>query len=96
MEVGRIKKADKSTLAYYPFSRVEVLEDNTEIHLRKYDLERAMSLGNLYKHSVNIYFQNTSGETMLVSGSIWAITSQFIQMKGDITIPIHAISRVDI
>ena len=96
MRVQEAIAVDKSQLAYYPFKREEVLEDTVDRSLRKYDLERAVALGNLYKSSVTIFFKNIDNETRSVTGTVWALTSKFVSLKGNLTLPINAIIRVQV
>ena len=94
MNTPEIKHLDESQLAYYPFTKKEVLKSKPEIFIRRFDLERAQQLGNLYRHSVSIHFKNTKDETVIVNGSVWALTEDFVQLKGSMSIPIRSIERV--
>lgn len=96
MELRNTVKLDKLKLTDLSFSKKDVLNDRTEKFIRNFELNRALRLGNTYKHSVHIYFINALGEQMETEGTIWAVTEKYIMLKGGNTIPIRAISKVDL
>ncbi len=66
------------------------------VELRKLNdkkLFRAMLLGNGFRNKVKIYFTTTEGERM-VETTVWAFTERFVILKGNIFIPVEAISNV--
>jgi len=56
-------------------------------------LFRAMLLGNGFHNKVKIYFTTTEGERM-VQTTVWAFTERFVMLKGNVFIPVDAITNV--
>lgn len=59
------------------------------------ELEQATTLGNLYHNKVKIFFQALQG-SFVVETTIWASTSAYICLKGGITLPVKAISALQL
>lgn len=59
------------------------------------ELEQATVLGNLYHNKVKIFFQAIQG-SFVVETTIWATTSAYICLKGGITLPVKAISALQL
>lgn len=75
------------------FLHGEVLKTSQAIEDRRKKLEKAMLLGNGYKGKIKIIFATEEGERM-VETTVWATTDSTVQLKGDVSIPIHSICDV--
>ena len=75
------------------FPTADVLATKEAREERKKKLDNAMLLGNGYKGKIKIIFHTDEGERM-VETTVWATTDSTIQLKGDVSIPIHAIRDV--
>lgn len=91
MTISLIEKESVSTLE---FAKREVLTDKQAIAWRKSKLERALLLGNLYKVKSRIFFETNQG-SKVVETTIWAVTSNYILLKGGLVIPIQCITGVE-
>jgi len=58
-------------------------------------LEQATLLGNLYHNKVKIFFQAMQGN-FVVETTIWASSSAYICLKGGITLPVQAITALQL
>ena len=77
------------------FTKEDVLKKDVEATaVRNYNLRRALILGNLYKHKVNIKFRTLEGMTKQVAASVWALGEEYISLKGGFNIPIKSVEEV--
>jgi hypothetical protein len=90
MEPVSVIKVDKTQLAEISFGKHEMHETGLSSRLR-YKLQRAMILGNLYKCHSTIQFYDAYGRYMETEATVWAVTEQYIMIKGGIVIPVYAI-----
>ncbi len=95
MQVNTITRVDKSQLNSISFGRNLNLEKGSRSVLR-YNLQRALRLGNLYKSHVLIQFYNEDGHYMETEATIWAVSEKYIMIKGGMVIPIESIVDVKI
>lgn len=91
MEPALINKEEIKGKVRFPHS--DVLSTNQAKDERKKKLEKAMLLGNGYKGKIKIVFATEDGERF-VETTVWATTDTTVQLKGDVSIPIHAIRDV--
>jgi Flp pilus assembly CpaE family ATPase len=92
---NQAKIIDKSQIHELKFSTRDVLLSKQEAFLRELDLERALKLGNRVKHKVKIFFK--ANESLnYVETTIWSADSNYISLKGGITIPVTSIYRVQL
>lgn len=91
MEPSTINKEDIKGKVRFPTA--DALSTKEAREERKKKLEKAMLLGNGYKGKIKIIFNTEEGERM-VETTVWATTDSTIQLKGDVSIPIHAIRDV--
>lgn len=94
MQQKTITKVDKLSVANLSFYKKEALSEKVDQIIRGYNLDRALSLGNLYKSSVLIQFRNASGEAIETEATVWAVTEKYIMIKGGTVIPIKSIFNV--
>ena len=85
----------KETVPQIKFTREDVLSTELEKTQRKLQLEKALKLGNSYKLHVSIYFHGTNGESLKTIATVWAVTEQYLVLKGNVLIPIHSIRDID-
>ncbi|WP_026955591.1 hypothetical protein [Algoriphagus vanfongensis] len=92
----KIKESiEKEQINTLNFSRKEVLQSTDEIKLRLADLQRSQTLGNLLHSKVHITFQSANEQIYEVYTTVWAVASEFIVLKGGVTIPINSILKVE-
>lgn len=84
------EKVDKLT-----FPKGEVLGSKEAIKIRTIKLENAVRLGNVEHYKVKIIFRADEG-LMMVNTTVWAITNNYISLKGGITIPVKRIYEINI
>ncbi len=94
MQSIKVAKVDKSLLGKIAYSRKDVLKNEVDRSIREHNLHRAMKMGNVYKAKVEIKFENRYGQRMLTEGTIWAVTENYIMMKGGKLIPVRSICEV--
>jgi hypothetical protein len=85
----------KESIHQHMFSQHEVLQD---LHLRaerKFQIQKATALGNVYQHKVNIICQMADGQVGKVTTTIWQSDDNYISLKGGRTIPVRAILRIE-
>lgn len=77
------------------FSPDDVVRDVKRKTLRKYNLGRAMALGNLYKRKVRVKFRTVDGYLKRVEATVWAVGEEFISFKSGVSIPIKSVEQVE-
>lgn len=85
-----IEKEDIETLK---FPHDEVLASDAAISIRKTELERALSLGNLEHSKIQIYFEDDISQKM-VETTVWALTDESVVLKKGVGIPINRIVKI--
>lgn len=95
MDALNFVQIEKEEVGKLHFPKEEVLEDAKAISLRKSDVDRAITLGNLEHHKVKIYFADETGEKV-VNTTIWAVTDSVIVLKQHVTIPVNRIIKLEI
>ena len=85
----------KETIGTVAFATQDVLTDPAAIAERQRNLQRALSLGNLYRHKVAITYQLYDQVSQRVETTVWAVTEHYVTLKSGRTIPIRAIESVD-
>ncbi|MGM0945036.1 MAG: hypothetical protein ACQEW9_07605 [Bacteroidota bacterium] len=88
-------KIEKEFIPNLRFGAREVLQSPEDIRMRLFELERSQTLGNLLQTKVRITFQSSDEQIYEVRTTVWAVGSQFILLKGGITIPIHSILQIN-
>ena len=84
----------KEQVGKFAFATKEVFNCKTEKAKRNHSLKRALSLGNLYQHKVDIEYELITGDRHRVYTTIWAICSDFALIKGGRFIPIKSITNI--
>lgn len=93
--IKTIERIEKEQVSLINFSKQEVLSDPHELKLRRADLYRSQTLGNLLQTKVNISFVSSDGQVYEVHTTVWAVGSDFVVLKGGITIPIRSVLKVE-
>ena len=77
------------------FAPQDVLTDPVAQNRRRYDAERAATLGNAYHGKLDIYFRTADGATKRVSTTVWATHQDHLTLKSGITLPLQAVLSFD-
>lgn len=85
---------DKEAISALSFPEKEVLSDKSAIDLRLKDLNRALTLGNLERSKIKIFFYDSSDTMKMVETTVWGLTDKRVILKQGITIPIHRVAEV--
>lgn len=90
-----MKDVKLSSIKELNFSHDDVVKDVIRKSLRKYNLRRAMALGNLYKRRVKVYFRAMDGYVRSVEATVWAVGEEFISFRAGVSIPIKSVEQVE-
>lgn len=85
----------KESIHQHMFSQHEVLQDSQLRAERKFQIQKATALGNVYQHKVSIICQMADGQVGQVMTTIWQSDDKYISLKGGRTIPVTAILRIE-
>lgn len=78
------------------FTTSDVLDgEPARMRLRNFYLNKAQTMGNLYKHKVKLYFKTNDNQLMAVETTIWSADDDFISIKGA-TIPTKAVWAIEL
>jgi hypothetical protein len=95
MVTAGFQQIEKENIGNLKFPSAEVLTENDLIRERSYDLNRALSLGNLEHSKIRIYFEDTDSRKV-VETTVWAVTDKRVILKQGVGIPISRIHSVKI
>lgn len=84
---------DKEAITSLNFPKNDVLDDKDDIKERKSDLDRALSLGNLERVKIKIYFEDDTSRK-LVETTIWGVTDNRVILKQGVVIPVYRIHKI--
>jgi len=84
---------DKEAVTGLRFPEADVLFDKDAIKLRYTDLQRALSLGNLERSKIKIYFEDDTS-SKVVDTTVWGLTDKRVILKQGAVIPIHRVYKV--
>ena len=87
-------KIEKERLGNFHFAHHEVLVEENDRKRRRWNLEKALTLGNGHHGKVGIVFETETGDAFEVDTTVWALTDSHISLKGGVVIPIAAIKDV--
>lgn len=85
----------KEQLNTLKFIKNEVIPETVLQRLRKFELDRALILGNIDHNKVSITFKTEDGSLLQVKTTIWAVTEDYVALKGGVHIPIKAIVAIE-
>ncbi|WP_299109393.1 hypothetical protein [uncultured Tenacibaculum sp.] len=83
----------KEQIKFLKFPKEEVLKKKNAIVNRFLDLQRALSLGNLEREKVKIFFMDTDG-LKKVETTVWGITDKSVILKQSTIIPLKRIVSI--
>ena len=90
-----IKIVEKEELVGMRFAPTDVLTDIVERQRRRYDADRAVTLGNAYHGKLEIYFQTVDGEPKRVATTVWAADAVHLTLKSGASLPMRAVLGFD-
>lgn len=90
-----ILKIPKEQLRQVNFHKLEVLYEKPQRQWRLHNLRRALVLGNIEHNHANIIFKTEDGSLHQVEATIWAVTDDYISLKGGSNIPVRAIVDIE-
>ncbi|OKL39417.1 hypothetical protein [Pontibacter flavimaris] len=93
--VNTIPMLEKEQIPSLRFGRNDVLTDPENRKKRMWDLNRATSLGNVYRGKVEITFQTDDGELHRVDTTVWAVDDRFMTLKAGCAIPVTSIVGIE-
>lgn len=85
----------KESVVNLRFPASDVLSHTADKQWRRYEAERATTLGNGYHGKVDIYFQTADGSVKRVYTTVWACDSEFITLKSGASIPLRSVLGFD-
>ncbi len=94
MLTNEIVRIHRSRIFELSFGDKDVLEDEAERLIRKVQLERAERMGNR-RQAVKIYFQTSDGIIGETEATVWALTDEKVELKGEKIIPVAAVMGVE-
>lgn len=86
---------EKEKIESLKFPQDEVLSDKELIKQRETDLNRALTLGNLERSKIKIYFEDDKSHK-LVETTVWGVTDKRIILKQGAVIPINRVHRISL
>lgn len=89
------EKIEKEAISDLKFPNEEVLTDKDKIKERMADLNRALTLGNLERSKIKIFFEDNVSCKM-VETTVWGLTDKRIILKQGVVIPIHRVHQIKI
>ena len=94
MQPISITKVDKEQVSNLTFGQ-NANHERGKRALLKFKLQRALTLGNLYKSHVVLLLCNELGKFFETEATIWAVTDWYVMIKGGTVIPIDSIVDVN-
>lgn len=85
---------NKEDVPKYHFVSYDVLDHEEDRRSRTEALQKAMILGNSDHVKIKIFFMTHEG-LKEVETTVWAATDQSVVLKGAVSVPIHAITRIE-
>jgi hypothetical protein len=84
---------DKKDIAKLEFESNDVLQSNDDVLIRERDLNKAMVLGNSYKHKVKIFFRDLKSFKK-VETTVWFVDDKHVALKEGVILPKKAIYKI--
>lgn len=95
MNVSTFEKIEKETISDLKFPNDEVLSDREKIRERAQELNKALTLGNLERTKIRIYFEDDSSKKV-VETTVWGVTDKRVILKQGLVIPINRVHQIKI
>lgn len=86
---------EKEKIENLKFPQEEVLTDKEQIKEREADLNRALTLGNLERTKIKIYFEDDISRK-LVETTVWGVTDKRVILKQGTVIPINRVHKISL
>lgn len=86
---------EKETLNVIRFANAEVFNNPQDIAIRLAGLNKALKLGNTHHGKVKLSFKTNNNKNLKVHTTIWSVAENYIAVKANRFIPIHAITHVE-
>lgn len=93
--MSTIPLIQKEAISGINFLKTDVIHKPALRQSRLFKLNRALLLGNLHHSKVSIIFKTEEGLPQKVITTIWAVSEDFILLKGGIFLPVKAISELE-
>jgi len=94
-EFPAILTVDKYQIQGTKFMNSDVLESVFDREERSRKLKHATILGNIYKHSVRLFFKNKLNQVMKTEAKVRSVTEKYVILKNSIHIPISSVLNVE-
>ncbi|GGF25592.1 hypothetical protein [Hymenobacter cavernae] len=85
----------KEAISTLRFPSHDVLSTVIERQQRRWQAERATTLGNGYQSKVDIYFQTVDGLTKRIHTTVWASDAEYLSLKSGKALPLRAVLGFD-
>ncbi len=85
----------KENLLALRFATHDVLSTPAEQHRRRWQADRATTLGNAYHNKVDIYFQTADGAMKRVQTTVWANDADHLTLKSGASLPLRCVIGID-
>lgn len=95
MNAGAYEIIEKEKIENLKFPQEEVLTDKELIKEREADLNRALTLGNLERTKIKIYFEDDISRK-LVETTVWGVTDKRVILKQGTVIPINRVHKISL
>ncbi|UYZ64322.1 hypothetical protein [Hymenobacter weizhouensis] len=90
-----VELVEKELIPQLRFAPDDVLTDPEAIKRRRWEAERATTLGNAYHGKLDIYFQTADGSIKRVYTTVWAAHEEYLTLKSGIALPLKAVLSFD-
>ena len=94
-QANRIPIVEKEVIPSLHFTHKDVLENTEARKRRMWDLNRATTLGNIYRGKVEITFRTAEGELKRVDTTVWAADDKYLTLKAGCCIPIASVVNIE-
>jgi hypothetical protein len=95
MNTTTFEKIEKESISGLKFPMDEVLADKEKIRERAQELNKALTLGNLERTKIRIYFEDDSSKKV-VETTVWGVTDKRVILKQGLVIPINRVHQISI
>ena len=95
IENNALLTIDKFQITGTKFIAGDVLENVFDRQERARKLRHALILGNIYKHSVLLFFKNNLEQVMKTEAKVRSVTEKYVILKNNIHIPISSILNIE-
>jgi hypothetical protein len=95
MEKHAMLTIEKHQIGGTKFMSSDVLENALDREERSRKLRHAMILGNIYKHSVRLFFKDRSEQILKTEAKVRSVTEKYVVLKNSVHIPIASVLNVE-